>query len=1137
MRKGIKKSVSGILSGLLLLTLLQTGVTVQAETGDTGVQPNNTPVSYTENTGDFTVTGGTYGTDYEYDENRDVLTIKTNTELTITTNGNPTSGMIWGQGPDEFNIVLQDVYLTGTKNDTHINFFGNLNLTISGTNKIDVTGYGLECVNLTITSASTGSLVLAGTGMGLSVGGDYSIGNLTVNGGTLAYNRAEISGTTTVTAPGTIKQIAPAPSLSISDVERTKNSLTVQGTFDTDTYGNVEYQWDGGTWGASASLSGLTADSGHSVAVRYQGNDIYWQSDASSTVSVSTLKDGSTLIAEPSELKGTYGQRLSDVSLPEGWSWENSSTALTVGASSYPAVFNTVKHEADDYDFTGIAGYDATSQQVNRNLTIAVEKADSTIKIKIENIDKDYDGQPVELSIDNVEIMGTTSTNITFEWYQKDTDGQWQIMSSAPKNVGEYRVVAKVASDNNYDGASSAPLNFSISQATNNWTKNLSITGWIIGQYDESVNAPKAETKFGDISFSYSGQENGVYTEAVPTEAGTWYVKATVMETDNYKGLEAIVSFEIKKASNSVSVTGATGLSILGSGTQEVALGSAISDITVTADDGYYFPTDYSVASSNGISVTRDSYTQLTISGTPTADVAIKLTAATAKSERAAPNVRGGVGSAINGTDTTMEYAASETSDTWTACTDGSTTTGAGTWYVRYKETDTQKASAAVKVEVIEPTYTISVNETALTFDTKNEGYASVTGQSVTITNTGNSKVTFVTPTSSNYDVTLSGSELDPSGTATLTVTPKASLTAGEYNETLEVKTTENTSVNVSVSFKVNGALSVSLGSSASEIIEGQSATLTATVNGGSGEYAYTWYADDVEDTSLKGNEVTVTPNVTTTYKVVVRDTIEDKSATATITVIPKKYGLTVSGDITFDSQHIGYTDAGTKSITVRNTGNVDVTNISASLAGASADAFTLDTTGTQTTLAPSATTSLSVTPKAELATGTYEVQVQITGDVGISETVDVTFTVSDHEYKETVTPPTCTGMGYTTHTCEGCGHSFTDSETAMLGHDFGEWKVTKEATETENGEKVRKCSRCSVEEKEVIPMLAKEQDKENTDKDDSDKDKSDKENTDEQKAAVTGDTDTTALWAALAMIASLSVAGALVVRRRKRHF
>lgn len=456
MRKGIKKSVSGILSGLLLLTLLQTGVTVQAETGDTGVQANSTPVPYTENTGDFTVTGGTYGTDYEYDENSDVLTIKTATELTITTNGNPTAGMIRGQGPAEFNIVLQDVYLNGTENDSHINFFGNLNLTISGTNKIDVTGYGLECVNLTITSVSTGSLVLAGTVMDLRLGGDYSRGNLTVNGGTLAYNKnkAEISGTTTVNAPGTIKQIAPAPSLSISDVERTKNSLTVQGTFDTDTYGNVEYQWDDGTWSASASLSGLTAGSGHSVAVRYKGNDQYWQSDASTTVSVSTLKDGSTLIAEPSELKGTYGQRLSDVSLPEGWSWENSSTALTVGASSYPAVFDTVKHEADDYDFTGVTGYDVTARQVKRDLSVSVGKGISAIAITTKDMDKEYDGKAAAIPV--VTKTGSTE-NVVFTWYENtgtQDNPVWQELKGAPADAGNYKVAASVEADNNYLAAS-----------------------------------------------------------------------------------------------------------------------------------------------------------------------------------------------------------------------------------------------------------------------------------------------------------------------------------------------------------------------------------------------------------------------------------------------------------------------------------------------------------------------------------------------------------------------------------------------------------------------------------------------------------------------------------------------------------
>ena len=66
-------------------------------------------------------------------------------------------------------------------------------------------------------------------------------------------------------------------------------------------------------------------------------------------------------------------------------------------------------------------------------------------------------------------------------------------------------------------------------------------------------------------------------------------------------------------------------------------LSGAMADVVYTANDGYYFPTDYSVATVNGISVTRDSYTQITVSGTPTADAEITLTAPTAKTTPDAP--------------------------------------------------------------------------------------------------------------------------------------------------------------------------------------------------------------------------------------------------------------------------------------------------------------------------------------------------------------------------------------------------------------------------------------------------------------------------------------------------------------------
>ncbi len=60
---------------------------------------------------------------------------------------------------------------------------------------------------------------------------------------------------------------------------------------------------------------------------------------------------------------------------------------------------------------------------------------------------------------------------------------------------------------------------------------------------------------------------------------------------------------------------------------------SAITDVVYTADDGYYFPTDYSVAAVNGISITRNDYTQITVSGTPSADTEITLTAPTQKAD------------------------------------------------------------------------------------------------------------------------------------------------------------------------------------------------------------------------------------------------------------------------------------------------------------------------------------------------------------------------------------------------------------------------------------------------------------------------------------------------------------------------
>ena len=78
---------------------------------------------------------------------------------------------------------------------------------------------------------------------------------------------------------------------------------------------------------------------------------------------------------------------------------------------------------------------------------------------------------------------------------------------------------------------------------------------------------------------------------------------------------------------------------------------------------------------------------------------------------------------------------------------------------------------------------------------------------------------------------------------------------------------------------------------------------------------------------------------------------------------------------------------------------------------------------------------------------------------------------LSEHSYVDTIVKPTCDVQGYTLHTCSACGNEYRDHYVESLGHDYGEWKVTKEATETETGEQVRTCKRCNKEQTEEIPV------------------------------------------------------------------
>ena len=326
------------------------------------------------------------------------------------------------------------------------------------------------------------------------------------------------------------------PTVTIED--KTATSITVQPLADTDIYGKAEYSINNADWQSSNVFDGLKPGTEYIIYARYKGNDAYLESDVGS-IKVATKMDGATLIQNPTGITATYGDTLSDIELPTGWSWAEPNTSVSVGNSTYSARFNTTNYE-DDYDFTNIKGYDSQNQYVEVTLTVDVSKADTELVIKTENMDKSYDGKSMEEP--EVEIVGNTNS-ATFKWYKQDGN-DWTVLTSAPVDVGMYKVVASVEADNNYK-ENSIDKEFSISQTTNEWTSELSIADWTYGQ---TASTPVATAKYGNVVFTYSDKEDGTYTGKVPTEAGTWYVKATVEGNENYTGMVATDSFEISKA-------------------------------------------------------------------------------------------------------------------------------------------------------------------------------------------------------------------------------------------------------------------------------------------------------------------------------------------------------------------------------------------------------------------------------------------------------------------------------------------------------------------------------------------------------------------------------------------------------------
>lgn len=109
----------------------------------------------------------------------------------------------------------------------------------------------------------------------------------------------------------------------------------------------------------------------------------------------------------------------------------------------------------------------------------------------------------------------------------------------------------------------------------------------------------------------------------------------------------------------------------------------------------------------------------------------------------------------------------------------------------------------------------------------------------------------------------------------------------------------------------------------------------------------------------------------------------------------------------------------------------------------------------------------------------TFQITAGSETSADITKNINLTITESTehtHNWKENTSKSkaaTCTEDGYTYYECTEDGCTETKKETIKAtGHKYGDWKVTKEATTTSEGEKQRECSVCKNVEKQTIAKL-----------------------------------------------------------------
>ena len=193
---------------------------------------------------------------------------------------------------------------------------------------------------------------------------------------------------------------------------------------------------------------------------------------------------------------------------------------------------------------------------------------------------------------------------------------------------------------------------------------------------------------------------------------------------------------------------------------------------------------------------------------------------------------------------------------------------------------------------------------------------------------------------------------------------------------------------------------SVTLNKTELSLFTGESQTLTATVEPETAtDKSVTWERSNPDVATVEDGTVTAKGAGEATITATANDGSGQK-ASCTVTVTDKTYTITVDpAKLDFDAAYLGYkTQPAPQTVTITNTGNQQVT-----VTLPTATDFVIKEgngfASGSATIKPGNTATFTVQPKADLAVGSYEETINISGSNGnnkVSTSVDATFAVVD---------------------------------------------------------------------------------------------------------------------------------------------